>query len=118
MTGRSVPQWVGPTPDAPIPTRVKLRIWERCGGKCALTGKKLMVGDEYDFDHIIPLAMGGDHAELNLHVVARAAHRLKSAEEAAVRAKCDRIRAKHLGIAPPPTQKLRSRNSFRKRWPA
>lgn len=109
MTGRSVPEWVGSTPDAAIPPRVRLRVFERCGGKCALTGRKIMPGDEWDLDHETPLSMGGRHAESNLRVVWRPAHREKTAAEATARAKADRIRAKHLGVYPQSKARIRSR---------
>lgn len=109
MTGRSVPAWQGSTPDAAIPPRVRLRVFERCGGVCALTGRKIMPGDEWDVDHRTPLSMGGLHAEHNLQVVWRPAHREKTAAEASLRAKADRIRQKHLGIYPRSKAKIRSR---------
>lgn len=109
MTGRSVPEWVGSTPDAAIPTRVKLRVWERCEGRCAITGAKLRPGDAYDFDHEKPLHLGGEHRESNLRVVSRQAHREKSAEEVSAKAKADRIRAKHLGVFPKSKRPLKSR---------
>lgn len=100
-SGRSVPEWFGSSPDAAIPPRVKLRIWERCAGRCALTGKKLMVGEPYDFDHIIPLTLGGEHKESNLQVVSREAHKAKTRADVAVKSKVARIRSKHLGITKP-----------------
>lgn len=115
MTGRSVPEWIADHPDQAIPPRVKLRVWERCKGRCALTGKKLRPGDEYDFDHIVALGNGGEHREKNLQVVGRAAHRLKTARDVAQKAKADRIRAKHLGLYPPSKTPLRSRNTFARR---
>lgn len=113
---RSVPEWRGATDDAAIPPRVKLRIWDRCGGRCGLTGKKLMVGDAYDFDHIKALANGGEHAEFNIHVVCRIAHREKTKADVAEKAKVDRQRKKHLGLWPAPARKLQSR-PFPKRAP-
>ena len=99
--GRSVEEWVGATNDAEIPKRVKLRVWERCGGVCGLTGKKLRPGDGYDFDHIVALEDGGRHAESNLHVVWRPAHRLKTSAENTDRAIRRRKKAKHLGFDKP-----------------
>lgn len=98
MTGRSIPEWVAAHPDQAIPPRVKLRIWERCEGRCGLTGKNLMVGDPYDFDHITALINGGEHRESNLQVVCRVAHREKTKADVKVKAKVARVRQKHLGI--------------------
>ena len=101
MTGRAIPEWRGSTPDAKIPDRVKRRIWLRCDGRCALTGRKLRPGDQHDFDHIQPLEDDGVHAEMNLQLVWRPAHREKSKAEATGRAKERRIFAKHTGIKTP-----------------
>lgn len=109
MTGRSVPTWQGSSPDAAIPTRVKLRVWERCGGRCGLTGVKIMPGQAYEFDHITALALGGRHAEDNLHVVLATAHKEKTKRDVAMKSKADRVRAKHIGAWPPPARKMQSR---------
>lgn len=106
---RTVPEWWGSSDDAAIPTRVKLRVWERCEGRCALTGKKLRPGDAYDFDHIIALANGGEHREGNLQVLSRDAHRAKTVADVGLKAKTARIRAKHLGAWPKSRSQIRSR---------
>ena len=108
MTGRAVPEWIGATPDSAIPTRVRIRLFERCGGVCALTGRKLGPG-EWDVDHIKPLADGGEHREGNLQIVWRPKHREKTAVENSNRAKADRIWAKHNGVFPKSKCKIRSR---------
>lgn len=38
-----------------IPTRVKLEVWKRDGGKCVVCGAT----DELHFDHIVPYSKGG-----------------------------------------------------------
>lgn len=43
------------TPRRMIPTSVKLEVWKRDGGKCAICGAT----DELHFDHIIPYSKGG-----------------------------------------------------------
>lgn len=101
MTGRSVEEWRGKSPDSPIPPRVKLRVWERCGGKCALSGRKLAVGEPHDFDHIIALCNGGQNRESNLQLVSRAKHREKTAADVATKSKTYRQRGKHLGVIKP-----------------
>lgn len=94
-TARAVPEWIGSSPDAAIPDRVKLRIFERYGGICQLTGKRLGPG-EWDCDHIKPLKNGGQHRESNLHPVWRPKHREKTAQENTERAAVNRKKVKHL----------------------
>lgn len=98
MTRRSVPEWVGRTPDTPIPPRVRLRVFEAHNGVCALSGRKITVSDKWDVDHIQALALGGENRESNLQPVLRAEHRKKTAQDVADKSKGDRLRRKHLGI--------------------
>lgn len=75
---RSVPLWVGATDDAPVPPRVRLRIFEREGGKCWITGRKIRPGEAWELDHRIALVNGGRHAEDNLFPALKDAHREKT----------------------------------------
>ena len=111
---RSVDEWIGSSPDAPIPPRVKLRIWERCEGRCHLTGWKIMPGDPFDYDHVKALCNGGEHRESNLALALRVKHRDKTAEDVAEKAKIDRIRKKHLGIwkSPHPMRRARPKKTW------
>lgn len=115
MTGRSVPEWIGATPDTAAPTRVRLRVFEAHGGRCHITGRKIGVGESWELEHVKPLHLGGENRESNLAPALKDAHREKSAREVTAKAKADRIRAKHLGIYPPSKHKIRSRG-FDRRW--
>lgn len=115
MTRRSVPEWAGKTPDAAIPPRVRLRVFEAHGGTCALTGRKIRPGDEWDCDHIRALANGGEHRESNLQPVLRTAHREKTKADVALKAKADRVRKKHLGLWKPKSKLPGGRGDSRKR---
>lgn len=95
---RSVEEWVGATDDAVPPPRVRLRVFERHGGICYLTGRKIFPGDQWDLDHVRALCNGGENRESNLAPALRDAHRKKTAEDVKARAKADRVRKKHLGI--------------------
>jgi 5-methylcytosine-specific restriction protein A len=107
---RQVEEWIGATDDAVIPPRVRLRVFERHGGICHLTGRKIMPGDAWDVDHIIALVNGGAHRESNFAPALRSAHRKKTAADVKQKAKNDRVRKKHLGIKKPRT--IRSWRKF------
>lgn len=98
---REVPEWIGRTDDSMPPPRVKDRIRDRQGNKCALTGVALGPGVKVQYDHTVPLWLGGSNTESNLQAVTDTAHKAKTKAEATVRAKCNRTRKKHLGIAKP-----------------
>ena len=106
---RSVPEWWGATHDTPIPPRVRLRVFERDGGVCHLSGRKIRAGEEWDCDHITALINGGEHRESNLAPALRDKHREKTAEDVAEKSKVYRMRAKHLGTWPKSKQKIQSR---------
>lgn len=38
---RALPEWIGKTPDTAIPARVRVRVFERFGGICQETGRKI-----------------------------------------------------------------------------
>lgn len=98
MTKRSAPEWIGKSPDTPIPARVKARLFERHSGKCHISGRKITAGEAWDCDHILALCNGGENRESNLAPALKASHRKKTANDVAVKAKSDRVRKKHLGI--------------------
>ena len=98
MSKRSTPEWIGRSPDAKIPARVRLRVFDRFDGVCQITSRKIQAGEDWECDHEIALANGGEHREGNLRPVLATAHRAKTADDVRVKAKCDRVRKKHLGI--------------------
>lgn len=108
-TARSVDEWSSENPDAKIPTRVRLRVFERWGGVCGLSGRKIRAGDKWELDHRIPLILGGKHAESNLWPTLSDAHKAKTARDVQAKSKADRIRAKHLGLWPKSKRPLKSR---------
>jgi hypothetical protein len=98
---RSTDEWIGKNDDAAIPDRVRLRVFERFGGTCFLSGRKIQAGDQWDCDHALALINGGEHRESNLVPVLRIEHRKKTAKDVALKAKNDRVRKRHLGIRKP-----------------
>lgn len=109
LVGRAVPEWIGSSPDATVPRRVRDRIFLRSAGRCHLTGRKIGPGDVWDLDHVKPLKDGGEHRETNLAPALKQPHIEKTAEENAGRAKEARMRAKHFGYFPKSRAPMRSR---------
>lgn len=97
---RSVPEWIGKTPDTPIPPRVRLRVFERHGGICHISKRKIMPGEAWDCDHFIALINGGEHRESNLRPALQKYHRVKTAEDVKEKAVTARKRMMNLGIKP------------------
>ena len=59
----------------PIPQDVKVAVWQRDGGSCVQCG----AASELEFDHIIPLAMGGSNTFRNLQLLCGSCNREKGA---------------------------------------
>lgn len=95
---RTVSEWVGKNDNSSPPDSCKRRIIDRQGGKCAITGAIFKPGDKIEFDHKIPLWLGGENREKNLQAIIGEAHKRKTSAEATVRAKVNSVRLKHLGI--------------------
>lgn len=117
QVGRSTPEWIGATPDSPIPPRVRLRVFEAHGGKCHRSGIKIRPGDRWDVDHVIALANGGQHRETNLAPILADKHKEKTAEDVAIKSKIARIRAKNAGVYPKSPFKIKSRGFARRTTP-
>ena len=100
LAGRAIPEWIGATADTAIPPRVRLRVFARYSGICQRSGAKIAPTDEWDCDHRVALANGGEHREGNLVPVLRVEHVRKTAADRAEKARIDRKRKKHIGIRP------------------
>lgn len=116
MTIRQRPEWVATHPDQAIPKAVRMRIWEREGGRCWISGRKIQPGDAYEFEHVIALANGGEHREANIRLALKDAHRAKTSDDAKLTAKIRRQHLKNIGAWPKTKSPLRSRG-FQKSRP-
>lgn len=101
---RSLPEWIGRTPDTPIPPSVKLRVFDRYNGRCWKCTRKL-VTEPWECDHKKPLiqARKGENLnrESNLAPICGWCHVQKTNEEKAEKAGVARKRKKHLGLDKP-----------------
>lgn len=109
LTGRAVDEWMGKTAGSKPPKSVVDRLFLRQNGRCALSGRKMLPGDEKHVDHIVPLKDGGANAESNLQLVLAKTHREKTSEENRSRAKERRMRMKHAGLWPKSARPLKGR---------
>lgn len=60
--------------------RVRKAILDANDGRCAICGWPIR-GEDFDLDHIIPIAVGGDDDMANMRPVHRSCHRHKTAKE-------------------------------------
>jgi 5-methylcytosine-specific restriction endonuclease McrA len=114
---RAIKEWIGRTPDTPAPDGVRLRVWERQKGKCAITARKITTGDKKRLDHKVPVAdWTGEpphgNRESNLQWILDAPHKVKTKAEAAVRKKVRKRAKSHAGIKTPSPRPLQSRNDL------
>lgn len=107
---RSVPEWIGRTPDTPAPPRVRLRVFEKHHGICYLSGRKIMPGDAWQLEHQLAIINGGENRESNMAPALVEPHKVKTADDMKQKAKNDRVRKRHIGIKKPRT--IRSWRKF------
>ena len=104
-TRRANEEWQGATSDSKVPDHVRLRIFERCGGRCHIAQRKIRPGEPWDLDHVIALrdwtGEGHGNRESNLAPAIRDKHHEKTGLEATERAEVNRKKSKHFGVTKP-----------------
>lgn len=105
---RAVKEWVGRNDDTPPSEACKRRILDRQGFACALTGRPFTDKDRPQFDHKVPLWLGGKNVESNLHAIHKDEHTAKTSAEAKVRAKVNANISKRFGLYKPPKRSIKS----------
>jgi 5-methylcytosine-specific restriction protein A len=69
------------------------------GGRCACgCGQEITAATGLEWDHVIPLELGGDDDLENLQPLTAKCHRAKTQRDVKAIAKAKRVQAKHLGI--------------------
>lgn len=99
-----------------ITTAMRLRVWTAHAGVCHLCKLPIHAerGEKWHVEHVKPLWLGGEDAEVNMAPAHIDCHAPKTREEAGVRAKSNRQAAKHIGALPQPRVKLQSRGFAKK----
>jgi 5-methylcytosine-specific restriction endonuclease McrA len=93
MIMRKVDEWVGRNDDADPPTSCKLRILDKQDGRCNTCGVRFDVKTRAQFDHVSPLWLSGENRETNLQALCPPCHGKKTATEATIRGKVNRLRS-------------------------
>lgn len=105
---RIVEEWIGKTDDSAPSNACKRRIVAKQDGRCALTNREFTPKDRPQFDHKVPLWLGGENRERNLQAIIDDAHKAKTKAEAKVRAQVNARSSSHLGIKAESKQKIQS----------
>jgi len=104
--GRSVPEWIGRTPDSVPPPHVIQRIAERFNWRCHISGAEIdqnrhKYGRDWQLEHVVSRETGGQNRESNLAPALTQWHKLKSKAEAKERGKRNRGIRRRTGITKP-----------------
>lgn len=103
---RSVPEWIGRTPDEPAPPRVRLRVLLRNDRKCASPtcavpgGRDIRLGRPWCCDHTIAIILGGQNRERNLRPLCEFCTPIKDAEDQAAKSKDADVMKAAYGLKP------------------
>lgn len=93
----------------------RLKVFETTGGVCHICSQRIQVGEKWEVEHVIPLALGGEDGGTNLKPAHVDCHKGKSKSDAARKAKADRMRVNHLGARKPSTFPGSRDSKFKKR---
>jgi 5-methylcytosine-specific restriction protein A len=100
---RSVKEWQGKTDDEAIPPRVKLRVYTKAEGRCAICDRKIGGSVRPAYDHIQALINGANNnRESNLQLLCVSpCHQEKTGADQAIKSKTARVKGKHIGATGP-----------------
>jgi 5-methylcytosine-specific restriction endonuclease McrA len=89
-----------------LTSKERLRLFALHDERCHLCGGRIGVGEAWEVEHVIPLAMGGADDDANRKPAHVKCHRAKTTDDAANIAKAKRREAKHLGARPRPKRPI------------
>lgn len=113
---RSCPEWIGKTPETRCPPRVRVRIFDREGGKCHECGRLIRAGEKWQADHRPALINGGENRESKMFPIHIDCHKDRTKADVAEKKKVASVRSKHIG-AVEPAAKIPSRGFAKKAKP-
>lgn len=86
----------------------RVAIFRHHGGICHICHGNIHVGQQWEVEHVIPLAQGGTNEIANTRPAHRDCHAGKTAKDAADTARAKRREARHIGAKPPPKVQIKS----------
>ncbi len=95
---REVPEWIGKTPDTPVPPRVRIRVFEARNGCCHRCTRKIRPGEGWTLEHVKALINGGENRETNLDLTCDWCLPAKNSEDLKEKAKVYRVKKRHRGL--------------------
>lgn len=101
----------------PLTRNQRAELFLEHGGKCHICGTliKPQRGETWEVEHVEALEISGRDAWENLRPAHVGCHKTKTAQDKKTIAKCNRRRAKHLGIARPKSA-LSKRDGYSYNW--
>jgi hypothetical protein len=112
---RSVPEWIGKTPDTQIPARVKLRIKARANNRCQSC--KILVRGGGEFDHRPALINGGENRESKIEFLCRNCHVQRTKEDMALKSRSAKTQRSVAGFDTiSPFRQLREKLNLKWNW--
>lgn len=99
---RSLDEWHGKDDDERPPPRVRVRVFDRLGGKCHRCTRRIRAGEAWTCEHLKALCNGGKNVESNLSVTCCNCLDEKNAEDVSEKSDVYQRRAHHLGIETKP----------------
>ena len=82
-----------------ISRRDRLKIFEAAEGRCHICEIKIKVGEAWQVEHPIAIALGGSDEIDEMRPAHVACHKVKTREDVGRICKADRQKARHLGIS-------------------
>jgi 5-methylcytosine-specific restriction protein A len=98
---RSVPEWIGKNDDEQPPPRVRIRVWERYGRRCAHCTRNIRIGDKWTCDHIKAIINGGENRESLLQPLCNWCDVVKTSRDLAIKSATYRRIISHYGQKEP-----------------
>lgn len=78
-------------------SKQRLECFVKHGALCYLCETKIKPGEEWQIEHILPVALGGSNEDENLRPVHVHCHKPKTKDDVGKISKANRLRAKHFG---------------------